>query len=67
MDEDEINNEIHENCFNYGSLKQDYAKECFELSRTDDDLIVCSVERAWLGAVSAYIIQLENAIKYKSI
>ena len=45
---------------------QDYAKECFELSRDSDDLNQTEVvEKAWLSDVANYIVKLENFVRFQ--
>lgn len=54
---------VHNNCRFYGMAKMDFARICYELSRTDNGNLNCTVERAWLGQVGQYIIDLENNIR----
>lgn len=44
-------------------LGQDYARELFNLSRSEDKSLVTEVERAWCGDVSQYIVFLENEVR----
>lgn len=54
---------VHENCRFYGMAKMDFARICYELSRSDNGRLTCQVERAWIGQVGQYIVELENKIR----
>lgn len=45
---------------------QDYAQVCFELSRSDNGELTCEVERAWLGDMARYIVELETEVKART-
>lgn len=44
---------------------QDYALECFELSRDDKDTQLETVEKSWLSEVANYIVKLENYVRFE--
>jgi hypothetical protein len=56
----EEDQDIFEGCMHKGLSKMDFAKICFELSRSSDSSTVLEVEKLWLGCLSNYIVELEN-------
>lgn len=67
MDEDCLAPEVHANCRFYGMAKLDFARVCYELSRCNDGNLNCTVERAWIGNLGQYIIDLENTIRAMTV
>jgi len=62
---DEIaNNEYHENSLFYGLAPTDYARVCFEISRSSEGNLEAIIERAWIGNVASYISTLENSVRF---
>ena len=62
---DEIaNNDNHENSLFYGLSPTDYARICFEISRSNEGKLEAIVERAWIGNVASYIATLENSVRF---
>ena len=62
---DEIaNNDNHENGLFYGLYPTDYARICFEISRSKEGKLEAVVERAWIGNVASYIATLENSVRF---
>lgn len=62
---DEIaNNDHYENSLFYGRAPTDYAKVCFEISRSTEGKLEAMVERAWIGDVASYIATLENSVRF---
>ena len=62
--EEIANNEHHENSLFYGLAPTDYAKVCFEISRSSVGKLEAMIERAWIGNVASYIANLENSVRF---
>ena len=62
---DEIyGNDNHENSLFYGLAPTDYARICFEISRSKEGKLDATIERAWIGNVASYISTLENSVRF---
>ena len=62
--EEIANNDYNENSLFYGLAPTDYARVCFEISRSREGKLEAIVERAWVGNVASYIATLENSVRF---